>query len=71
MVQSELLGYLRLNETRTTLIITVSAEAFENAERHLAQDGTEYVTLVSAAGKVREILDGTRDVTSICQVTGD
>lgn len=67
MVQSELVGYLRLSKTGNTLKITISASAFDNAERHLAQDGGEYVTLVCTRGKVDEILAGTRDVTSICQ----
>ena len=71
MVQSELIGYLRLSKTGNTLKMNISVEAFENAERYLALDGTEFVTLVSHRAKVDEILAGGRDVTSICQVSGD
>lgn len=71
MVNSELIGYTRKNKDQTQLKLSISVEAFESAERYLSQDGSEYVGLVMHLAKVQEILDGTRDVTSICQITSD
>ncbi len=71
MVQSELVGYVRKSKNGNALKLSVSAEAFENAQRYLSQDGKEYVGLVIHLPKVQEILDGTRDVTSICQISDE
>lgn len=68
MVQSDLIGYVRKTKDGQHLKLSISAEAFDNAQRYLSQDGKEYVALVVSLGKVHEILDGTRDVTSICQI---
>lgn len=68
MVQSELIGYVRKSRNGNALKLSISAEAFENAQRYLSQDGKEYVGLIVNLAKVQEILDETRDVTSICQI---
>ncbi len=68
MVQSELIGYVRKSRNGNALKLSISAEAFENAQRYLSQDGKEYVGLIVNLAKVQEILDDTRDVTSVCQI---
>jgi len=68
MVQSELIGYVRKNKSGNVLKISISVEAFENAQRYLSQDGHEYVSLVMNPAKLQEILDGAREVTSVCQI---
>jgi len=68
MVQSELVGYVRKSRNGNALKLSISAEAFDSAQRYLSQDGKEYVGLVVNLAKVQEILDETRDVTSICQI---
>jgi len=68
MVQSELIGYVRKSRNGNALKLSISAEAFENAQRYLSQDGKEYVGLIVNIAKVQEILDDTRDVTSVCQI---
>lgn len=69
MVQSELVGYVRKSKNGNALKVNISAEAFERAKRYFSQDGKEYVQLVVSLPKVTEIIDGSRDVTSVCQIT--
>lgn len=71
MVQSELVGYVRKSRSGNALQISISAEAFDNAQRYLSQDGKEYVQLIVNTSKVTEILDDTRDVTSVVQVINE
>ncbi|UCG70556.1 MAG: hypothetical protein JSV09_05940 [Thermoplasmata archaeon] len=71
MVQSELIGYVRKSNGGNALKLSISAEAFDSAQRYLSQDGKEYVGLIVNIAKVQEILDDTRDVTSICQILNE
>ncbi|UCE73993.1 MAG: hypothetical protein JSV56_13395 [Methanomassiliicoccales archaeon] len=71
MVQSELIGYVRKSKGGNALKLSISKEAFDDAQRYLSQDGKEYVGLVINLSKVQEILDETRDVTSICQIVNE
>lgn len=71
MVQSDLIGYVRKSNGGNALKLSISAEAFDSAQRYLSQDGKEYVGLVVSLAKVQEILDETRDVTSICQIVNE
>jgi hypothetical protein len=71
MVQSELIGYVRKSRNGNALKLSISAEAFENAQRYLSQDGKEYVGLIINLARTQEILEGSRDVTSICQITDE
>ncbi len=68
MVQSDLIGYVRKSRGGNALKLSISKEAFDSAQRYLSQDGKEYVGLIVNIAKVQEILDDTRDVTSICQI---
>jgi hypothetical protein len=71
MVQSELVGYVRKSRNGNALKLSISAEAFDSAQRYLSQDGKEYVGLIVNLAKIQEILDDTRDVTSICQILNE
>jgi hypothetical protein len=71
MVQSELIGYVRKSRSGNALNLSISAEAFDSAQRYLSQDGKEYVGLIVNMAKVQEILDDTRDVTSVCQIVNE
>lgn len=68
MVQSDLVGYVRKTKSGNALKLSISAEAFDSAQRYLSQDGKEYVGLIISLAKVQEILEDTRDVTSIVQI---
>lgn len=67
-VKSTLVGYVRKSNGKGALKLSISKDAFEEAEKYLSQDGSEYVGLVINIARVQEILEGTRDVTSICQI---
>jgi hypothetical protein len=71
MVQSDLIGYVRKSRGGNALNLSISAEAFDSAQRYLSQDGKEYVGLIVNLAKVQEILDDSRDVTSICQIISE
>ena len=71
MVQSELIGYVRKSRSGNALKLSISAEAFDSAQRYLSADGKEYVGLIVNTAKVQEILDDTRDVTSVCQILNE
>ena len=71
MVESELVGYVRKSRNGNALKLSISAEAFDDAQRYLSQDGKEYVGLIISLAKVQEVLDDSRDVTSICQIKNE
>ena len=71
MVQSELIGYVRKSRSGNALKLSISAEAFDSAQRYLSQDGKEYVGLIVNTAKVQEILEDSRDVTSVCQIVNE
>ena len=63
-----LVGWLRKDKDKTQLNLYMSAEAFDSAQRYRGHDDKEYVSLVVNLAKVQEIMDGKRDVVSICQI---
>ena len=68
MVESQLVGYVRKSNNGGALKLSIDAEAFANAERYKSQDGREFVALIVNADKVGQILEGQREVTSLCQL---
>ncbi len=44
-------------------------EAFSKAVRYRGRDGKEFVSLVVHLGKVREVIEGRREVTSVTQLS--
>lgn len=68
MVESELIGYVRKSKTGNALKLNIAKDAFENANTYSSQDGSEYVQLVARIDKVVEIIEGEREVTSLCQI---
>jgi len=67
-LESELIGYVRRSNAGGALKINISANAFEKARRYMSQDGSEYVGLVVSLDKVRSVIEGDREVTSVCQL---
>ena len=66
--ESELIGYVRRSNAGGAIKINICASAFDKARRYVSQDGNEYVGLVISADKLRMILNGEREVTSVCQL---
>lgn len=71
MVQSELVGYVRKSRSGDALQISISVDAFDSAQRYLSQDGKEYVQLIVNTSKIQEILEDSRDVTSVIQIINE
>lgn len=69
MATSQLVGYVR--KDGNVLKLSIDVKAFEKAERLNAQDGREFVSLIVNQEKVLDIMQGQREVTSICQVVGE
>ena len=67
MVKSELLGYARRSSNGKALKISINKEAFINAETYNTQDGAEYVAMIIPLEKIYQLIEGTKDVTSITQ----
>jgi len=71
MTKSQLVGYVRKSKAGGALTISIDSEAFAQAEKFASNDGRQFVRLVANADKVSQILDGGREVTSLCQLVED
>ena len=71
MSLSQLIGYARKSIDGRSVKLSIDATAFEKANRFSTQDGREYVQLVMNADKIVEIINGEREVTSICQIVNE
>jgi hypothetical protein len=67
-MESELVGYLRKSANGGALKMSISADAFDNAQKYNAKDGKEYVNLVVNLSKMQEVINGDRAVTSVMYV---
>ena len=68
MVESQLVGYVRKSRGGGALKMSIDAEAFAKAERYKSKDGREFVSLIANIDKIGQILEGDREVTSLCQL---
>ena len=48
--------------------MSISAKAFETAQRYTTNKGEEFVRLIVNLEKVKDIISDQREVTSICQL---
>lgn len=64
-MKKQLIGYVRKKEK--VLTVNIDVEAFERAAKYASKDGRQFVSLTANADKVAGILDGEREVTSVCQ----
>lgn len=69
--KSVLVGYARKSKAGGALRLSIDVEAFQNAVKVEAKDGKNFVNLIVNADKVSQILEGEREVTSICQLIDD
>lgn len=70
-LKSVLVGYCRLSRNQEEVLLSILRRAFSAAESHTSKDGEEFVRLCITTSKMRELLDGAREVTSVVQHTGD
>ncbi|KYK29873.1 MAG: hypothetical protein AYK23_01420 [Candidatus Proteinoplasmatales archaeon SG8-5] len=66
--QSQLVGYVRKSRGGGALNLSIDAAAFSKAERFTGSDGREFVSLIVNLDKVQDIIEGEREVTSLCQL---
>ena len=66
--RSILVGYIRKSREGGALRMSIDVKAFKDAERLKGMDGREFVSLVANVEKVRDIIEGEREVTSLCQI---
>jgi len=66
--KSQLVGYVRKSNSGGALRMSIDAEAFAKAEKYQTKDGKQFVSLIANADKVNQILQGEREVTSLCQL---
>ena len=69
-MESKLVGYLRKSNNGGALKLSLDVDALEDAERY-ESNGREYISLIANLEKVEEIIDGSREVTSICYLVDD
>jgi hypothetical protein len=60
-----LVGFARLSDSKKGVKINLSVEVLGKCSRYVSKDGGEYIGLVISAGKMRGILDGSAEVTSV------
>jgi len=71
MKETKLVGYAKKSLTGNALQVVLSVDALAEAERYTGKDGMEYIGLTMWGERIREILNGDREVTSITQLRGD
>ena len=69
--KSQLVGYVRKSKSGGCLKMSIDTEAFARAEKFSARDGRQFVSLIANSDKVGQILEGEREVTSLCQLVDD
>ena len=62
---SDLVGYMRKSESGKALKMVIGVEAFLEAERFEGEDGYEYVELIMKSERVKDIIAGEKEVTSV------
>ena len=70
-MESKLVGYIRKSNDGGALKMNLDVDALEDAERYETQGGREYISLIANVNKVEEIINGDREVTSICYLVDE
>ncbi len=66
------MGYVRKSKGGGALNLSIDTEAFANAVKVPSRDGTrQFVSLIANADKISQILEGQREVTSLCQLINE
>ena len=65
---SNLVGFARKSLSGESVKLNISVDAFDHAERYTGADGHEFVGLFIGLRRLYDILEGNREVTSVCQM---
>ena len=66
--RNDLMGYVRRSNNGGAIKVSVDQDAFNKAERYEGADGKSYVSMVINLTKLRSLLLGEQEVTSISQL---
>jgi len=67
-MKARLVGYMRRSKNGGALRLNISKEEFNASDVYVCADGTEYVGLIVNFEKVVRLIEGTQEVTSVCQI---
>ena len=68
VVESKLMGFVRRSRNGGAIKLSIAQSAFDSAKRYRSADGTEYVGMIINLNKLRNLLTGEQEVTSVSQI---
>ncbi len=68
MPRSELIGYVRKSKSGQALKLSLNRDALLAADTYNSSDGQQYISLIMNADRTVAIINGEREVTSVCQL---
>lgn len=68
--ETKLMGYVRRSNNGGAIKVSISENAFSDARKYESANGERYVGMIINLNKLRGLLTGERDVTSISQLDG-
>lgn len=68
VVESRLMGFVRRSRNGGAIKLSIAQDAFDDAKRYKSADGTEYVGMIINLNKLRCLLTGEQEVTSVSQI---
>jgi hypothetical protein len=69
--ESKLMGYVRRSNNGGAIKISISESSFTDARKYQSASGERYVGMIINLNKLRSLLSGEREVTSISQIVDD
>jgi predicted mannosyl-3-phosphoglycerate phosphatase (HAD superfamily) len=71
MTENKLMGYARRSKRGGAIKLSIHNESFDHANSYKSKNGEEYTELILPIHNLRQLLDGTKEVTSIVQLVND
>lgn len=69
--ESKLMGYVRRSNNGGALKVSISERSFSDARKYQSANGERYVGMIINLNKLRSLLSGEQEVTSISQILGE
>jgi len=66
MEKSMLVGYLRKSKNGMSITISIDMKALKEIGNFYSNNGKDFITLISNTNKVEEVINGDRQVVSVC-----
>ena len=65
--EQKLMGFVRKTKTGNALAISVSTDAFKNAQKYETKDGKKYVNMIIRLANLQQVINGQKSVTNLIQ----